>query len=148
MISPELLRRYPYFTDVSGESLRQVAMISSEKLAPTGTVIFREGDKADALYIIEEGEVDIDYTLGSGERRTVDTAVAGELLMWSALVKPHRSTAVATAHHDAKLIAIDGDGLRELCEQDHGLGYRMQLCITKLLAGRLEGTRVQVVTVD
>ena len=50
--------------------------------------------------------------------------------------------------HLAKLIAIDGDGLRELCEQDHGLGHRMQLCITKLLAGHLEGTRVQVVTVD
>ena len=83
MISPELLRRYPYFADISEDSLRQVAMISDERSAPNGTVIFQEGDVAEGLFIIAEGEVDIQYTLGSGEPRTVDTVVAGELSMWS-----------------------------------------------------------------
>ena len=78
MISPELLRRYPYFADISEDSLRQVAMISEERSAPNGTVIFQEGDVAEGLFIIAEGEVDIQYTLGSGEPRTVDTVVAGE----------------------------------------------------------------------
>jgi hypothetical protein len=36
--------------------------------------------------------MDIQYTLGDGELRTVDTLVAGELMMWSALVEPYRST--------------------------------------------------------
>ena len=53
---------------------------------PAGTQIFGVGDDADALYLIEEGEVDIQYPLGSGELRTVDTVVSGELIMWSALV--------------------------------------------------------------
>ena len=69
MISPEQLRRYPYFADVSEESLKKVAMFSTEEEAPAGKVIFFEGDKADALYILTDGEVDIDYTLGSGEKR-------------------------------------------------------------------------------
>jgi CRP-like cAMP-binding protein len=111
-------------------------------------VIFEEGDVADNLYIITEGEVDIEYTLGSGEKRTVDTVVAGELIMWSALVEPYKSTAVGTANSDTKLIAIAGAKLRDLCETDHDLGYRMLICLTKLLAGRLEGARVQLATVD
>jgi CRP-like cAMP-binding protein len=148
MISPELLRRYPYFADVQEESLRQVAMISEEKSVPSGTVIFEEGDAADNLYIISGGEVDIEYTLGSGEKRTVDTVVAGELSMWSALVEPYKSTATGTATSETKLIVINGVKLRELCEQDHDLGYRMLICLTKLLAGRLEGARVQLATVD
>ena len=122
MISPEMLRRYPYFADVSEESLRQVAMISEEENVAAGAVIFCEGDKADDLYIIAEGEVDIQYTLGSGEQRTVDTAVAGELIMWSALVEPFRSTAIGTARQATKLVAIKGEKLRDLCEKDHDLG--------------------------
>ena len=148
MISPELLRRYPYFADVSEESLRNVAMISVEENVPAGTVIFHEGDKAENLYILVEGEVDIDYTLGSGELRTVDTLVAGELIMWSALVEPFKSTAIGTVRKDSKIIAIDGEKLRDLSEADHDLGYRMLICLTKLLAARLEGARVQLATID
>jgi CRP-like cAMP-binding protein len=148
MISPETLRRYPYFADVSDECLREVAMISDEMSVPSGTVIFREGDKADRLYILVEGELDVQYTLGSGELRTVDTLVPGELIMWSALVEPYRSTAVGTTRQDSKLIAIGADQLRELCEKNHDLGYRMLISLTKLLATRLEGARVQLATVD
>jgi CRP-like cAMP-binding protein len=148
MISPELLRRYPYFADVGEESLRNVAMVSEEQEFPAGTVLFREGDRADWLYIIAEGEIDIEYTLGSGELRTVDTVVAGELVMWSALVEPFKSTAVGTVRKDTKVISLDAAKLRELCETDHDLGYRMLICLTKLLAGRLEGARVQLATVD
>lgn len=148
MISPELLRRYPYFADISEESLRQVAMISEERTAREGTVIFQEGDVAEGLFIITEGEVDIQYTLGNGEQRTVDTVVAGELSMWSALVAPYKSTATGTARKDTKLIVIRAEQLRELCEQDHTLGHRLLISLTKLLAARLEGARVQLATVD
>ncbi len=148
MISPEILRRYPYFADVTEESIREVAMISEEVTFPGGTVLFSEGDKADKLYILVDGEVDIQYTLGSGELRTVDTLVPGELIMWSALVEPYRSTAVGTTRQDSKMIAINGDALRELSEKDHDLGYRMLISLTKLLATRLEGARVQLATVD
>ena len=77
MISPELLRHYPYFAEISDESLRQIAMIADEQIVPAGTVLFREGDKAEALYILAEGEIDIQYTLGHGGLRTVDTVAAG-----------------------------------------------------------------------
>ena len=148
MISPELLRRFPYFADVSDDCLRQVAMISEEKAIPTDTVLFREGDKADVLYIVIDGELDIQYTLGNGQLATVDTVVAGELSMWSSLVPPYKSTAVATARKDLKLIAIDAVQLRKLCEANSDLGYRILLSLTKLLSSRLEGARVQLATVD
>ena len=148
MISPEQLRRYPYFSDVGEESLRQAAMIAEEAFCPAGESLFTESVKANKLYIIESGEIDLQYTLGSGELRTVDTLVAGELAMWSALVPPFQSTANATARCDTKLIALDGEKLLALCERDHDLGYRMLLSITRLLASRLEGARVQLATID
>jgi len=147
MISPETLRRYPYFAHVGEESLKQVAMISDEKFIPAGTVIFREGDEATYLNVIVEGEVDIQYELGSGEKRTVDTLVSGDILGWSALIEPFKATAVATATKDTRLVRIEARKLRELCEKDTMLGYRLALQIAKLLANRLESARVQLAAV-
>ena len=148
MISPEILRRYPYFTAAQDEGLRALAMICEELAVPAGTVMYREGDKADKLYILVDGEVDIQYTLGSGELRTVDTIVPGELLMWSALVEPYKSTAVVTMRQNSKLIAVDAEKLRTYCAKDHKVANDMLLQVTKMLATRLEGARIQLATID
>lgn len=147
MISPEVLRRYPYFADISEESLKQLAMIAEEKAIPANTVIFNEGDPAEYLSVILQGEVNIQYRLGTGELRTVDTLVAGDLLGWSALIEPYRYTAIATTTKPTQLARLDGPRLRKLCEDDPLLGYKLTTQIAKLLAHRLEGARVQLAVV-
>jgi CRP/FNR family cyclic AMP-dependent transcriptional regulator len=148
MISPEILRRYPYFADIQEDSLREIAMLSEEETVPAGTIMYREGDLADKLMLLVEGEVDIQFTLGSGELRTVDTIVAGEFIMWSALVEPYKSTAVVMTRQDSKMIALDAERLREFCKKDPHVAHQLLLSLTKLLATRLEGARVQLATVD
>ncbi len=148
MISPEILRRYPYFAAAQDEGLRDLAMLCEEESIAAGTVMYREGDKADKLYILVEGEVDIQYTLGSGELRTVDTIVPGELLMWSALVEPYKSTAVVTTRQDSKVIAMDAAKLRSFCTENQEVANDVLLHLTKLLATRLEGARIQLATID
>ncbi len=148
MISPELLRRYPYFAGVSDQSLKEIAMIAEEKRVPAGTRMFGEGDPANVLYVIGKGEVNIDYPLGSGELRTVDTLVDGDLLVWSAIVEPYKTTAIGTTTKDCELLCIDAHRLRALCDQDPLLGYRLTSQVAKLLANRLESARVQLAAAD
>jgi len=148
MISPEMLRRYPYFAGISDESLKQIAMIAEEKSVPADTVMFHENDPADVFYIIVAGEVNIQYRLGSGEPRTVDTLTPGDLLIWSALVEPHRTTAVGTTTKDCKLISVDAAKLREICAADPMVGYRLVTQVARLLAHRLEKARVQLAAAD
>lgn len=148
MISPEVLRRYPYFAAISEDSLKAIAMMAEEKCFPAGTQVFNEGDPADTLNIIVQGEVDIQYVLGSGEHRTVDTLIAGDLLMWSALVEPYKATAIGTATKELRLVRIDARKLRSLCDHDPMVGYRLMTEVAKLLAHRLEGARVQLAAID
>ncbi len=147
MISPEVLRRYPYFAGIDDESLKQLAMIAEEKTVPVSTVMFREGDPASYLAIILKGEVNIQYILGDGELRTVDTLVDGDLLLWSALVEPYKATALGTTTKVTQLARIDAAKLRLLCEQQPILGYRLMTHVARLLANRLEGARVQLAVV-
>lgn len=147
MISPEVLRRYPYFAGVEAESLRQLAMITEEQHVRAGTELFREGDPAKYFSIILDGEVNIQYLLGNGEQRTVDTLVAGDLLGWSALIEPYKYTAIGTTTKDTQLARIDGAKIRELCDKDPLLGYRLTIEVAKLLGHRLEGARIQLAAV-
>ncbi len=148
MISPEVLRRYPYFAGVSEESLRQLAMIADEKTIPANTTLFREGDPATHLSIVLKGEVNIQYLLGNGELRTVDTLVPGDLLVWSAMIAPYKMTAIGTTTKATELARIDAPKLRTLCDKDPLLGYQLAIQVAKLLAHRLEGARVQLAAVD
>jgi CRP-like cAMP-binding protein len=148
MISPEALRRYHYFANISEESLKALAMIAEEKEVAAGTLMFREGDAADVLHVITAGEVEIRYLLGTGEERAVDTLVGGELLCWSALIEPYKATAIGTATKDTRLICLDAAKIREQCDSDPMLGYQLTKQIAKLLAQRLESARVQLAAVD
>ncbi len=147
MISPETLRRYPCFAAVDEDSLKSIAMIAEEVAIPAGTQLFGEGAAAEALSIISEGEVDIRYTLPEGAHRSVDRLVQGDILGWSAVVEPYRMTAIATTRSDTRLIRIEAARLRELCERDAKLGYRLMNQVVKLLADRLDGARVQLAVV-
>jgi len=147
MISPETLRRFPFFAPIGEESLKKVAMIAQEKRAAAGETMFYEHDPAEHLYVIVQGTVDISYTLGSGERRVVDTLVDGDLLVWSALVEPYRTTGIGTATKETQLIAINAADLRRLCENDPELGRQLMSQVVKLLAHRLVGARVQLAAV-
>jgi CRP/FNR family transcriptional regulator, cyclic AMP receptor protein len=147
MISPEVLRRYPYFAGVKDESLKQLAMIAEEKRFAAGTKIFNEDDPADKLSIIVKGEVNVQYLLGNDEMRTVDTLVDGDILGWSAMIDPYKMTAHCTTTKDTELVSLDAPKLRALCDQDPRLGYQLTTEIAKLLAHRLEGARVQLAVV-
>ncbi len=144
MVSPEMLRRYPYFAGVSEESLKRVATISDEKMISAGEVIFREGQDSTCLHIVVEGQVDIQFELGNGERRTVDTLVGGDLLVLSALVEPYKITATSVARTAVRLISIDARQLRQMMEADPQLGFRLMQGVAKAMSDRLHGARVQI----
>jgi CRP-like cAMP-binding protein len=128
MISPEILRRYPYFATIRDESLKDIAMMAEEVTVPAGQRMFNEGDPANHLYII--------------------TLIGGDLLVWSALIEPYRTTGFGTTTKATGLVKISAAKLRELCERDAQVGYRLLIQIAKLLAHRLEGARVQLAAVD
>jgi len=144
MVSPEVLRRYPYFKAASEESLKKLAMFSEEQSCAPGQFLFRDGEPAEHLFILTQGEVDIQYELHGQEHRTVDTRVTGDLLVWSAIVPPFRTTAFGVATRDTTAVAIDALKLRELCDKDLELGYDLFKEIAHVMSHRLQGARVQL----
>jgi CRP-like cAMP-binding protein len=157
MISPELLRRYPYFAGVNEDCLKSVAAISEEKSFKSGDVVFEEsgelkasahlyekGEEASHLMIISEGQVDIAFKLTGDRKVVVGTLLAGDLAAISALVPPYHLTASGIAKQDGKLIQIEAAELRQLLEENPELGYRLMSGVSQALLTRLNQTRIEL----
>ncbi|RPJ46875.1 MAG: cyclic nucleotide-binding domain-containing protein [Candidatus Latescibacterota bacterium] len=144
MIPTELLRYYPYFAGVSNESLKAVAAIGEEETVGAGKTVFKEGDPARSLYLVVSGQVEITLELGNGRSVVVDTVVPGDLTGWSAFIEPYRLRATAIARRESKLIAIDAEKLRKLCDEDNALGYRLMRQIAGALSHRFNGALTQI----
>lgn len=147
MISPELLRRYPFFAGLTADHLRGIAMISEEVAYPPQTLIFKEGEEARYLYVLVEGEVELLYSgnnVGLIADAYVGSVVKGEVFGISTMALPFLLTASARSEGPVQTIQIEAAGLRAMCEVDHGMGYILMQHLAQALTQRLHETRVQL----
>lgn len=150
MISPEVLRRYPFFSFMNHDQLREVAMITDEVKREKGNVLFNNDERADACYLLMEGSIDLHYVVvdehdpSLRKEFIVGTINPGELLGISAFVEPHIYTATAIVVNDSRLLKIDAVALRDLCRQDPALNLGFQTVAAKATMERLHATRVQL----
>ncbi len=146
MISPELLRRFPFFAGLGEEHLREVAMIAQEVSYPANTVISREGEQASHLFVLVEGEVELLYSGGEGAAvdSYVGSIVQGETFGISSMVEPFRLTASTRTEGPVKAIQIDAQALRAMCEADYYIGYVLMKHLAQALTERLHAARIQL----
>jgi CRP/FNR family cyclic AMP-dependent transcriptional regulator len=148
MVSPEVLRRYPFFSFMDHKQLQEVAMITEEVTAAANETIFTNGDKADALYLLMQGSVDLHYVVVDKHlpqlRKDflIGTINPGEVLGISAMIEPYELTATAVATEPGRLLQIDAAQLHELCETEPDLAYGLQRQIAKTTMERLHATRI------
>jgi CRP-like cAMP-binding protein len=146
MISPEVLRRYPFFCCLNEEQQKAIAMVTEEMEVEAGKELFLEGQPVEALYLLEEGSVDLYYT-ASGDPKDqllVGEINPGEPFAISAMIEPYTFTATARVAKPSRLLRVDARALRALCEVDCRMGYLLMKQIAAIAIERLHFARVQL----
>lgn len=150
MVSPELLRRYPFFGPLNDAQLKAVATIAEETSFPKGVTIFEECGQADTLFLLISGSVELSYrheeTFPSKEQKDfhVGDINPGEIFSISALIDPYVLNATAKAATESHCIQFDAVALRKMMEEDVLLGYRIMTQTTKTAMERISDLRVQL----
>lgn len=104
-----LLRRVDLFAEVPTEKLAELAAIGEEIDRLQGDVLFREGDRADALYLVIHGQL-----LLTADGESVGRVGPEETLgVWSLFDDAPR-IATATVAEDARLLRIRRNRFRDL----------------------------------
>jgi CRP-like cAMP-binding protein len=162
MISPELLRRYPFFANLSEQQLVTLAQAASEVSVEPGHYFFRDGDELDHFYLVVEGEAAIVVEVPdqaveqkvsgqlTGKLQTKDVVVStiepAGVFGWSALVPPHKSTASGKATTASRVIVVDAVKLRPVFEEDTAFGYLMMQKAAQVTRARLRDLRIEVLS--
>ena len=129
------IRESELFKGMPEHVVNEISRISSEEVLPEGHVLFKNGDSADYLYILEEGLVEI--TLHGEGKLVFIVDEFGTVFGWSALVHPKLYTATAKCKKNSRLVKLDGDRLMRIFRNypEEGLTVMSRLC--GVIAGRL-----------
>jgi CRP-like cAMP-binding protein len=150
MISPELLRRFPFFGFLDDTQLKDVAMLAEEIDVEQGTHIFEGEQPAVGLYVMVDGSIDLNFKVVDHEDPRIvkeffiSELNPGDIFGLSAIVEPFVHTMTAKVNAPSKVIKIEASGLRALSELDVKLQAGLMKAAAKAAMDRLNDTRVQL----
>ncbi len=147
-----VLKQADIFYELTTTQLELIASICEERHYETGDLVFAENSRGDELYVIANGQIDIqlDPALVSGEKsagelQTVATLRRGQSFGEIALVDEGRRSASARASlHDTHLIAIPREKLMLLCDTYPQLGFRLMRNLAADLAMKIRNADLRV----
>jgi CRP-like cAMP-binding protein len=139
MVSPELIRRYKYFSSVSIEQLNMLASIAEEVEFEPDHYFHQEGDDIGKIYIIVEGDVSLITSLPQQDKEVViNTIGSGDVFGWTSMLPPYTAGSGAKSVGECKLIEFDSAQLRQKFEEDSEFGYLMMIKIAQIIRERLD----------
>jgi CRP/FNR family cyclic AMP-dependent transcriptional regulator len=139
----EYLPDHPFFEGLDEPWFDLVAGCATNAHLHPGSYLFREGDPADAFYVIRRGRVAIETATPTGAI-VLDAEHDGDVVGWSWLVPPYRWTFDARATEETSLISFDGACLRGKCAEDPALGFALLQRVVQVMSTRLQSARVRL----
>jgi CRP-like cAMP-binding protein len=111
------VNRVAIFKELSADQIKLLEPLFEKFSCSPGTVIFQQGEKAEFLYLLQDGKVDISFKPYDGIPITVSHVGAGSLFGWSAVVGSDRYTSSAVAIEAVEAVRVHGGDLRRFCQQ-------------------------------
>jgi CRP-like cAMP-binding protein len=141
----EELGKHPFMEGLSPDLVEKMTrFVKGIKTWDSDEVIFRSGGAADECFLIRSGEVALEvHSPGSGSR-IIQTVSRGEVLGWSWLFSPYRWVFDARVLTPVEAIVLDGEMMRESISDDHPLGFEIMSRFARIIVGRLQATRLQL----
>jgi CRP/FNR family transcriptional regulator, cyclic AMP receptor protein len=148
---PEIIQQACIFADLDYNALELIASICSVREFNAGEIIFEENSTGQQLYVIVDGEVDIQVNPESigetpGSRlATLTTLRRGESFGEIALIdRGLRSATACCAQNGTSVIIIPRKQLIELCERHPQLGYLLMRNLAADLAMKMRDSGFQL----
>ena len=145
----EFLAHSSLFEGVDSKLLNWIAHQAVVKACAENDFLFMQNSIADHLYLLIDGRIGFVYRDAGSNRGIFLRAIegAGDPIGWSALVDPRRYRITAQALEPAHVVAIPGETLQRLCEQQPQVGVRIMQRVLQIIRSRLRFTRVRLVAI-
>ncbi len=114
----DLLQRHPIFASLSEAEIAQLLRDegSHERVSPQATVILREGEGGDSVFLIGAGSVQVTLWGTRGPLMPLAVLQAGDIFGEMAVLERKPRAATVVAREECVLLEVAGEALRTLLE--------------------------------
>lgn len=116
-----MVARVPIFANLSAGEIAEIIQLLDSRTAQSGEVIIRRGDKADAIYFIVAGEVEVEL-VGNENVRLSDGDFFGEI----AVLSGETRQATVRAVDETQLLILQAHDLERLMDRVPEIGRRIR----------------------
>jgi len=139
------LREHALVQDLDDNHVNALIDCATDERFREGEYLWRQGDSAEAFYLIRDGEVSLGITVPNEGSIHIETVAQGEVLGWSWMFPPYRWHFDARATKTVRAFALDACRLRERCQMDTQLHYELLIRLMPVIGDRLDATRRKLV---
>ncbi|RCK81775.1 MAG: Methyl-accepting chemotaxis protein [Candidatus Ozemobacter sibiricus] len=136
----QFLSKVSLFTSLSEKALLDLSAITVEQAVPAKTVVFKEGDPGDALYIIKSGKVNILKRTSSGTDSVLATLGKEMVIGDMAVIDDMPRSASVVTVQDTVFLVITKNDFKALLSSTPEIAFQ----ILKMMTERLRKTNVSL----
>ncbi|WP_331767430.1 cyclic nucleotide-binding domain-containing protein [Embleya sp. NBC_00896] len=116
----------------------------TEVVFAPGARIFEEGSAARQFWLLRSGSVALDMHVPGRHAVAVERLGPGDLLGWAWLFPPHRWHMSAESVGTVHALQFEAGAIRAECERDPEFGYHVILACARVVAERLQTSRLRI----
>ena len=129
----EALRSVPLFASLDDEAARELRNLLSDKNVPQNTRLFRQGDKGNAMYLIESGRVRISIRDDDDHELTLAELAQGDFFGEMSIIDGRQRSADANVIEDAQLAILSRDAFLSLVRNNPDVALEILSALTDRL---------------
>lgn len=133
MLKSNLIKTFSLFEELSDEQLSSLARTIKLKSCSKGELLFREGDKANALYLLFQGKVKIYKLSPEGKEQILKIASSNEIFAEVPLFEGGCFPANAEAIKKSEVGILSREALFHLIHDDSEIAMEMLAILSKRL---------------
>jgi CRP/FNR family cyclic AMP-dependent transcriptional regulator len=135
------IAEHPFFKTMRPDHLALISKNAQAVKFKPEDILFREGESANRLFLIQSGRVDLEWRAESGCGVAAKNVGPGEVLGWSWLFPPFLWHFTAEALEPTHAIVLDGKHLLAACDKNPEFGYALMKRIAQILIHQMESAR-------
>src|SRR5678815_1267021 len=129
----EALRSVPLFASLDDDAARELRNLLSDKRVPQNTRLFRQGDKGDAMYLIESGRVRISIRDDDEQEVILAELAQGDFFGEMLIIDGRQRSADAQVIDDAQLAILSRDAFLSFVRSNPDVALEMLSALTDRL---------------
>lgn len=140
----KILAEHPVFKAFDKETLQLLTGCARNEHFRKGDRIFTEGDPADKVFLLRQGDVAVEIATSERSPIIVETLHPGDVLGWAWMVPPYRHMSDARALCEVRAVSLGATCTRAKCDENPVLGYQMFQHLLPHMAARVRVQRLQL----